>query len=173
MRQEAVKLRTCHARVEKPELLIVDSKRLRQAAIMRLLKAWADAMGLTVKVIPDAPLDADYASANCEMIIISVGGASIQDARQHILIDTVRGLMPHASLVIISDREDPQEVCAAFQQGAIGFMPTSIEPALAFHALSFMMNGGSFFPPFALSACRRVESYSTQPLQCEMAESRH
>jgi DNA-binding NarL/FixJ family response regulator len=153
MRQEAVKLRTCHARVEKPELLIVDSKRLRQAAIMRLLKAWADAMGLTVKVIPDAPLDTDYASANCKMIIISVGSASIQDAQQHILIDTVRRLMPHASLVIISDRDDPQEVCAAFQQGAIGFMPTSIEPALAFQALSFIRSGGSFFPPSVLSTC--------------------
>jgi DNA-binding NarL/FixJ family response regulator len=153
MRQEAVKLRTCHARVEKPALLIVDSKRLRQAAIMRLLKAWADAMGLTVKVIPDAPLDTDYASANCKMIIISVGSASIQDAQQHILIDTVRRLMPHASLVIISDRDDPQEVCAAFQQGAIGFMPTSIEPALAFQALSFIRSGGSFFPPSVLSTC--------------------
>ena len=165
-----MQLHACHARVEKPELLVVDSKRLRQAAIMRLLEAWADAMGLTVKVIPDAPLDADYASANCEMIIISVGGASIQDARQHILIDTVRGLMPHASLVIISDREDLQEVCAAFQQGAIGFMPTSIEPALAFQALSFIRSGGSFFPPSALSACIHVRSHSP-PLQCEMAEN--
>jgi DNA-binding NarL/FixJ family response regulator len=147
-----VQLPACHARVEKPELLIVDSKRLRQAAIMRLLEAWADAMGITVKaVIPDAPLDADYASANCEMIILSVGGASIQDAQQNILIDTVRRLMPHASLVIISDREDPQEVCAAFQQGAIGFMPTSIEPALAFQALSFIRSGGSSFPPSVLS----------------------
>ena len=148
-----MQLHACHARVEKPELLVVDSKRLRQAAIMRLLEAWADAMGLTVKVIPDAPLDTDYASANCKMIIISVGSASIQDAQQHILIDTVRRLMPHASLVIISDREDLQEVCAAFQQGAIGFMPTSIEPALAFQALSFIRSGGSFFPPSVLSTC--------------------
>jgi DNA-binding NarL/FixJ family response regulator len=153
-REEVWAMRTPHVRAERPELLIVDSKRLRQAAIMRLLEAWADAMGIAVKaVIPDAPLDADYASANCEMIIISVGGASIQDARQHILIDTVRRLMPHASLVIISDREDPQEVCAAFQQGAIGFMPTSIEPALAFQALSFIRSGGSFFPPSVLSTC--------------------
>ena len=68
-----MQLHACHARAEKPELLIVDSKRLRQAAIMRLLEAWADAMGLTVKaVIPDAPLDSNYTSANCEMVIISL-----------------------------------------------------------------------------------------------------
>jgi DNA-binding NarL/FixJ family response regulator len=121
---------------------------------MRLLEGWADAMGIAVKaVIADAPLDADYASASCELIIISVGGASIEDGQQHILIDTMRRLMPHASLVIISDREDPQEVWAAFQQGAIGFIPTSIEPALAFQALSFIRSGGSFFPPSVLSAC--------------------
>jgi DNA-binding NarL/FixJ family response regulator len=147
-------LRTCHARVEKPELLIVDSKRLRQAAIMRLLEAWADAMGLTVKaIIPDARLDTDYTSGNCEMVIIRLGGASIQDASQVALLAGVRRLLPQVPLVIISDRDEPQEVHAAFQQEAIGFMPTSIEPALAFQALSFMRSGGSFFPPSVLSTC--------------------
>ncbi len=147
-------MRTPPAHVERPELLIVDSERLRQAAIMRLLQAWAEAMGLIVKaVIPDASLDIDYTSSNCEIVIISVGSASIHDAQQHSLIDSVRRLLPDASLVIISDLEDPEEVCAAFQQGAIGFMPTSIEPALAFQALSFIRSGGSFFPPSVLSTC--------------------
>jgi DNA-binding CsgD family transcriptional regulator len=63
--------------------------------------------------------------------------------------------MPQALLVIISDREDPQEIRAAFQEGAIGFMPTSIEPAVAFQALSFIRSGGSFFPPSALSTSLR------------------
>ena len=121
---------------------------------MRLLEAWADAMGLTVKaVIPDAPHDIDYTSANCEMIIISLGGASIQEASQVALLAGVRRLIPQVPLVIISDRDEPQEVYAAFQQEAIGFMPTSIEPALAFQALSFMRSGGSFFPPSVLSTC--------------------
>jgi DNA-binding CsgD family transcriptional regulator len=59
--------------------------------------------------------------------------------------------MPQALLVIISDREDAQEIRAAFEEGAVGFMPTSIEPAVAFQALSFIRSGGSFFPPSALS----------------------
>jgi DNA-binding NarL/FixJ family response regulator len=164
-------MRTPHTRVEEPELLIVDAKSLRQTAIMRLLEPWADAMGLRAKgVVSDAPLDTDYISDNCEMIIISVGSASIQDVQQIALIDSVRRLMPYASLVIISDREDPQEVWAAFQEGAIGFMPTSLEPALAFQALSFMRSGGSFFPPSALSACIHVRSHSP-PLQSEMVEN--
>ena len=147
---------TSPARVKKPELLIIDSKRLRQAGFTRLLETWADVMGLTAKpVVPGVPLDACCAPANCEMTIICVGNESIQGAQYQELITNVRRLMPQALLVIISDREDPQEIRAAFEEGAVGFMPTSIEPAVAFQALSFIRSGGSFFPPSALSTCLR------------------
>jgi DNA-binding NarL/FixJ family response regulator len=143
-------MRTSHARGEKPELLIIDTKRLRQAGITGLLETWADVMGFTVNaVLPEALPE----STNCEMIIVSVGSTSIEDAQCHILIDNVRKLMPRASLIIISDREDLQEVCAAFKEGASGFVPTTIEPVLAFQVLSFIRNGGTFFPPSVLSTC--------------------
>ena len=146
---------TSPGQVTKPELLIIDSKRLRQAGITHLLDVWAAAMGLTVKtLVPSTPLDT-FCAHNCEMTIISVGGESIEDAQQHALIESVRMLMPQALLVIISDREDPEEICAAFEEGAVGFMPTSLEPALAFQALSFIRSGGSFFPPAALCNFRR------------------
>jgi DNA-binding NarL/FixJ family response regulator len=146
-------MHTSHLQAGSSELLIIDTQRLRLAGIARLLDTWAGAMGLTVKaVVPDVSPDANNISANCEMIIISVGNASI-DAQHRTLIGGVRRLMPHyAPLVIISDREEPQEISAAFQEGAIGFVPTSIEPALAFQALSFIRNGGSFFPPSVLSS---------------------
>jgi two-component system nitrate/nitrite response regulator NarL len=143
-------MRTSHARREKPELLIIDTKTLRQAGIARLLQTWADVVGFTVNaVLPDALPETN----NCEMVIVSVGSTSIEDAQCHILIDNVRKLIPCASLIIISDREDLQEVCAAFQEGASGFMPTTIEPVLAFQVLSFIRNGGTFFPPSVLSTC--------------------
>jgi DNA-binding NarL/FixJ family response regulator len=143
-------MRPSHARGEKPELLIIDTKRLRQAGITRLLQTWADVMGFTVNaVLPETLPEC----TNCEMIIFSVGSTSIEDAQCHILIDNARKLMPRAFLVVISDREDLQEVCAAFQEGASGFMPTTIEPGLAFQALSFIRNGGTFFPPSVLSTC--------------------
>src|SRR5262249_3184807 len=143
---------TSAARWKKPELLIIDSKRLRQAGITRLLETWADVMGLTAKpVVPGIPFDACCAPANCEMTIICVGNESIQGAQYQGLITNVRRQMPQALLVIISDREDAQEICAAFKVGAVGFMPTSIEPAVAFQALSFIRSGGSFFPPSPFS----------------------
>jgi len=147
---------TFAAHVKKTEVLIIDSKNLRQAGITRLLETWADVMGLTARpVVPGIPLDACCAPENCEMTIVCVGNESVQAAQTQELITNVRGLMPHAPMVIISDREDPQEIRAAFEEGAIGFMPTSIEPALAFQALSFIRGGGSFFPPSALCSSLR------------------
>jgi DNA-binding NarL/FixJ family response regulator len=145
-------MRTPPAQAEKPELLIVDSRGLRQAGIARLLEVWADVMGLTLKgIVPDAPLNISCVPANCKMIIISLGSASIEDAQYQALIKSMRKLMPQAPLVILSDRERPQEICAAFRQGAVGYISTSIEPAVAFQVLSFIKSGGSFFPPSVLS----------------------
>jgi DNA-binding NarL/FixJ family response regulator len=157
-------MRTSYARGEKPELLIIDTKSLRQAGLTRLLETWASVMGFTVNaVLPNALPD----STNCEMIVISVGSTSIEDAQSHILIDNVRKFMPRASLIIISDREDLREVCAAFQQGASGFMPTTLEPALAFQALSFIKNGGTFFPPSVLSSC--IDEVNVHKPVCDSA----
>jgi hypothetical protein len=57
---------------------------------MTTLEGWADSMALRATGLSD-----DYISDNCEMIIISVDSASIQDVQQIALIDSVRRLMPH------------------------------------------------------------------------------
>jgi DNA-binding NarL/FixJ family response regulator len=132
--------------IPRNEVLVIDSRRLRQASLTCLLGSWADASGLTVKAAsPDAPLD------KCGMIIISVGTASIQDAEPQLLIKNFKTRIPEARLVIISDQEDAEEASAAFHNGAAGFLPTSIEPELALRVLSFIRDGGSFFPPSVLS----------------------
>ena len=119
---------------------------------MRLLEVWADSQGLKVNAIsPNMPLDRGRIDQDCEMVIFSVGSISVGDPQQQMWMRSVRTLIPDAPLVILSDRDDVQEVCAAFDAGAAGFMPTSIEPMVALQALSFIRNGGSFFPPSALS----------------------
>src|SRR4029077_15380005 len=109
---------------EKPCLLIIDSKKLRQAGIVHLLGAWAGAMGLTVNAVTSgSPMARDRKNATCEMVILSVGSASVEHPEQQALIKSLRKQIPRARLVVISDREEPKEVCAAFKGGAAGFMP--------------------------------------------------
>ena len=135
---------------EKPHIVIIDSKKLRQAGIVHLLDAWAGAIGLTVTAVDLASPIESRKPASCAMVILSVGSASVEDPQQQALIKCTRKSMPRAPLVIFSDREEPKEVCAAFEAAAAGFMPTSIDPSVALQALSFIKCGGSFFPPSAL-----------------------
>ena len=143
-------MRTHYARPEKPHIVIIDSKKLRQAGIVHLLDAWARAIGLTVTAVDLASPIEMRKPASCAMVILSLGSASVEDPQQQALIKSTRKSMPRAPLVIFSDREEPNEVCAAFEAGAAGFMPTSIDPSVALQALSFIKCGGSFFPPSAL-----------------------
>ena len=137
-------------RPEKPHIIIIDSKRLRQAGIARLLDAWAGAKGLTVSAVSLGRPIESHIAASCAMVILSVGSASVADPQQQALIKYTRKSMPRAPLIIFSDREEAEEVCSAFDAGAAGFMPTSLDPSVALQALSFIKCGGSFFPPSAL-----------------------
>jgi DNA-binding NarL/FixJ family response regulator len=119
---------------------------------MRLLEVWADSQGLKVSATaPSMPFEKGRIDENCAMVIFSVGSTSVGDSQQQMWMRSIRALIPNAPLVILSDRDETQEICAAFELGAAGFMPTSIEPMVALQALSFIRNGGSFFPPSALS----------------------
>ena len=138
-------------RPDRPCIVIIDAKKLRQAGIMHFLAAWAEATGLTIGgIASDSPQDKHKFDSSCEMVILSIGSASIDDPRQQSLIKEVKTRAPQAALVVISDREESDEIRAAFEAGAAGFMPTSIEPSVALQALSFIKCGGSFFPPSAL-----------------------
>ena len=147
-------------RPEKPHIVIIDSKKLRQASIVHLLDAWANANGLTVTAVDVASPIEMRKPASCAMVILSLGSASVADPKQQALIKCTRKSMPRAPFVIFSDREEPNEVCAAFEAGVAGFMPTSIDPSVALQALSFIKCGGSFFPPSALH--REMPEVTTQ-----------
>lgn len=84
------------------------------------------------------------------MVVVNVGGASVRDPEPQLWIKSVRAVMRHVPLVILSDREDLGEIRAAFKEGARGFIATSLEPSLALHALTFLHRGGSFFPTSVL-----------------------
>ena len=145
---------------EKPHIVIINSKKLRQAGFVRLLDSWAGALGLTVSAVELASPIERHRTASCAIVILSIGSASVEDPPQQALIKYARKLMPRTPLVVLSDREEPNEVCAAFEAGAAGFMPTSIDPSVALQALSFIKCGGSFFPPSALH--KEMPSVATQ-----------
>lgn len=133
----------------KPFVAVVDTKSLRRASIASLLEPWADAENLRVtSFTPEQASEALRADKTFRMLIFSIGGESIANNLQQLKV--LRALASNAPLVIVSDRDDPHDIAAAFDTDAQGFINSSIPPALAFQALTFILNGGSYYPPSAV-----------------------
>jgi DNA-binding NarL/FixJ family response regulator len=62
----------------------------------------------------------------------------------------IRALWADVPLVIVADTEDPSEVSAALCSDADGFIFSGTEPQLALEAFTFILKGGTYFPPSAI-----------------------
>lgn len=139
------------ARDLEPTVLIADALAFRREGILSLLHEWAEmhAVSLFSSALPDQ-VEADDAVASCRLCVLSVGSLSLENERAVEWLGRMKQRFPTAPIVVLSDRAEPIEALSAFRQGACGFVPTSMEPDAVMQALSFIMNGGTFFPPEAL-----------------------
>jgi DNA-binding NarL/FixJ family response regulator len=132
-------------------VLVLDTLLMRRAGLVRLLHGWAETAGLGT--LAGAPDDlAAVQAADVRLVVLALGSLPVASDTCRRWIGLLKQGWPEAPLVLLSDRDNPQEGAGAFRAGAQGFIPTSSEPALALQALSFILAGGSFFPPSALVA---------------------
>lgn len=154
---------------------IIDAKDLRRASIVSLLEPWAHAQNLRLaSFTPDQAVESLCADTKLRMLIVSMGGESVAEK-----LPKLKGLHALASgvpLVIISDCDESSEVAAAFDANAQGFLTSGIPSALAFQALTFILNGGSYYPPSAmhhLQATRSEEADKPQGNPSDESGSGH
>lgn len=134
-----------------PRVLIVDSLALRGLGIKGLLRPWAQERGVELDFWdPTAPLDPDPAASTYRLGILSLGHMSIGDRVALGWLAHLRRAHPDTPIVIWSDLPAPHEALHALQHGVQGFVPTMTTPQLAMQALTFIMSGGTYFPPEAL-----------------------
>lgn len=62
----------------------------------------------------------------------------------------VRLRFPDARVIMLSDRDDAEEVAKALSLGVCGYIPTSIGCEVAFAALGLIYAGGTYIPANAL-----------------------
>ena len=132
-------------------VFIVDAMAFRRARVESFLSPWA--ANEKVELIS---LDPDEAHARlverneCDMLIYSVGAPSAYEIFAEIQV--LHTLRRQAALAIVSDDENPATVIAAIRSGAQGYFSNSMPPDLALQALSFVLHGGTYFPPTAIMA---------------------
>lgn len=133
-------------------LAVVDGHGFRRAAVVQCLSEWAHRHdGRVIGAEAVEPLEA-VLRCEASMVVLSVGG-SFCDPRWEAAIRVLRGLDEDRPVVVLSDTETPRDILQAFRAGARGFLPTSLEPEVAFDALSFILRGGAYVPPSVLAAC--------------------
>jgi DNA-binding NarL/FixJ family response regulator len=143
----------------KKTVFLVDAMAFRRARAESFLNPWA--RNESVELIS---LDADEAHtrlverAVCDMLIYSVGAPSPHEVFTEIQV--LHTLRREAALAIVSDDEHPATVLAAIRCGAQGYFSNSMPPELALQALSFVLHGGTYFPPAAILAS---QAFSTSP----------
>ena len=142
---------------KRPNVVIVDALRLRRASIAVLLKDWAKAEDLEITGVAPSGLPREFDDkASTQMVVLSIGRQSITEPEIGAVLRSLGALVSEAPLVFLSDRDESAEVIEAFQVGASGFLPTSMEPEVALRALTFILHGGTFFPAVALLAASQA-----------------
>jgi len=135
----------------------------RRARAESFLSPWA--RNESVELIS---LDPDHAHAGlvegaaCDMLIYNAGASA-----PHLVfteIQILHTLRRDTALAIVSDDESPAFVLAAIRCGAQGYFSNSMAPELALQALSFVLHGGTYFPPTAILASQNFTALSQEQL---------
>jgi DNA-binding NarL/FixJ family response regulator len=142
-------------------VLVIDSLELRRAGVVSFLAPWANDCKIEIVQIDPGTAVARSDVASVKMILLVIGAQGVAEAEPQSWIASLHERYAETPLVLVSEREEPDEVVAAFKAGARGFVPMSVTPPVAMQALTFIMSGGSFFPPTALLQRTHSESSVT------------
>jgi DNA-binding NarL/FixJ family response regulator len=141
----------------KKTVFLVDAMAFRRARAESFLNPWARNESVElISLDPDEAHTRLVERAVCDMLIYSVGAPSPQEIFTEIQV--LHTLRREAALAIVSDDENPATVLAAIRCGAQGYFSNSMPPDLALQALSFVLHGGTYFPPTAILASQGLNT---------------
>lgn len=144
-------------------VLLVDQLKLRRSLLARAVLSWLAECSIEVHAISaDALPVGPNGIGRCRLIILSIGKDSVNDPETKRMIEQALSAFENAPIVIICDRDDADEVRAAFCLGASAYIPMSTDPDFTSLIIRFILKGGTFFPPKALLG----SGGSHPPLSC-------
>ncbi|MFQ8432016.1 LuxR C-terminal-related transcriptional regulator [Amaricoccus sp. W119] len=146
---------------------IIDSRRLERECFIRAIKSVHQ--GITVDAYGSASEWRDNTDrAPSRGILFSVGGSC---ANQPAVQTALRELVAEAGttpVIVLSESEDLRDMIAAIDNGARGYVPTSVGIDAIIDAAHLTLAGGIFLPVSSLSALRStIPASETRPTGIE------
>lgn len=135
-----------------PIVAVIDAMEFRRALVVHFLRDWATAENVELlSFVPEAAHTALREGIACRMIIFNVGEGVRTSPDTISEIRVLRALAPEASLVVMADEEIRDDVIAVMQSGAEGYLSNQCAPDLVLRALSFVLQGGTYYPRSAVA----------------------
>jgi DNA-binding NarL/FixJ family response regulator len=129
-------------------IVLIDRQPLTRQCLSRWLQDGSPDLHVVLVGSPVELLDASLSAP--QMIIFSIGAASVGDPELLGKITLLRRHLSRVPLVLLSDREDIDDIVEAMEQGVRGYITTSLEPSEAAAALQCVGAGGTFVPASAM-----------------------
>lgn len=138
---------------QKIRVFVVDPLPVRRAGTINVLR----------RAFPGAEINSvgeieavDAASlTDLKLIVLAIGGDAFGASPVRARIAGLVSAFGSVPIVILSDREDREDLLAARDAGVRGFIPTTLELAVAMLAFKLILGGGVYFPPSAFGASDR------------------
>ena len=144
-------------------IVLIDRRPLTRQCLSRWLQEGSPDLRVVSVGSPADLLDASRSLSAPHSIIFSIGAASVRDPEVLGKITLLRRHMSRIPLVLLCDRDDVEEIVAAFEHGVRGYIPTSLEPAEAAAALQCVAAGGTFVPASAVIKFAQDRQNGTGP----------
>jgi DNA-binding NarL/FixJ family response regulator len=128
-------------------IALIDPKPLTRRSIAEMLaKALPNYVTLTAASCQELLALRSRLTGSPHLIIVYIRSAGVTDAFVQEALELVRLRLPDARVIVLSDRDDVQNINEALSCGVRGYIPTSVEAEVAFAALTLIKAGGTYIP---------------------------
>ena len=128
-------------------IVLIDRRPLTRQCLSRWLQDGSPDRPVVAVASPADLLDASRSLSNPHIIIFSIGATSVKDPDLLGKMTMLRRHMSRIPLVLLSDRDDVEDIIEAIEHGVRGYIPTSLEPNEASAALQASRQAARSFPP--------------------------
>src|SRR5580704_7595633 len=130
---------------------LIDPKPLTRRSIGDLLAKAFPEYGMVAASTCEELLEIDERRIDRpNLVVVYIRNGGLTNTWVQSALELLRVRLPEASTVVLSDRDDIDEVNRALTHGVRGYIPTSVECGVAVAALKLISAGGTFVPAHAL-----------------------
>lgn len=152
-----------------PDIVVIDERSFIRECMTESLRS---AFPNRVLSFPGIDSWLEVAARNSAgVVILSVSGRPLDPAVQAAL-DKLLKARHQAPVILLCDAAEPDQIVAALEKGARGYLVTSMSLSVAAQAVRLVMAGGVFIPASSLIAARQSRSVPSSRFGNELLTAR-